>query len=363
MRNTGFLSEYRNTLREWVNYETPTGDEERLHAFLRLLSEAFSSSGAEVSVYENENAPVMHARIGKGEKRCVLLGHADTVFPFGEAEKFDEENGRFYGAGILDMKSGLFMMKKILDAFSDCLPDDWQVEAIVNTDEESGSAKSAEMLQSLLKGAKFALVFEGSPEGNVTVQRKGIIRFQIRVKGVAAHASAGDPERKSAIYALTRILSDIYDANLPESATLNIGTVKAGRGVNIVADRAEVEGEIRALTEEEMKTAFESIEKAVSSYPAVCEIISVRPPMTGDTKLYEIAKAAAEKAGLSVSARTAGGGSDGAYASSVGVPVLDGMGAEGGRAHTRREYAEKKSLEKRYLLALECVKSAIDYFG
>jgi len=353
MTGADFINEYRNTLREWVNFETPSGAGERLNAFLRLLREAFSQSGAEIKIHEDQTAPVLHACLGNGENRCVLIGHADTVFPLGKAEKFDEENGRFYGAGILDMKSGLFMMKKLFDAFREKLPDNWRLEAIINTDEENGSVKSAEVIGKILNGAKCAFVFEGSPERKVTVQRKGILRFGISIKGTASHASAGDPEKKSAVYALSGVLNDLYEMPLADASTMNIGIVKAGSAVNIVADKAEVEGEIRALNEKELKDAFERIVKIASAHRGEAFVLSVRPPMNESKKLFALVKEASEKTGYPVEGRIAGGGSDGAFASRLNIDVIDGMGAEGARAHTRREYAEGNSLKKRFDIAYE----------
>ena len=60
-----------------------------------------------------------------------------------------------------------------------------------------------------------------------------------------------------------------------------------------------------------------------------------------------LAQAAAVEMGFEIKDTATGGGSDGAYASETGVPVLDGLGPIGGGAHSAREYLEVASIEPR----------------
>ena len=77
------------------------------------------------------------------------------------------------------------------------------------------------------------------------------------------------------------------------------------------------------------------------------EFLSYRPPMAQTKQsagLYDIALRAAQRNGLTLKPRTHGGGSDGAFAADVGIPVIDGMGAEGEFSHTEEEYVKEDSL-------------------
>src|SRR5690349_7611817 len=65
----------------------------------------------------------LRATLGEpdGKQRPILLmGHRDTVFPKGEAQRrpFRIENGRAYGPGVADMKAGLVMNSFVLAAFA-----------------------------------------------------------------------------------------------------------------------------------------------------------------------------------------------------------------------------------------------------
>lgn len=337
-----------------MNYETPTGDGERLNAFSSLVFDALGKCGAKVEKHDLPGGPVLHAVCGNGEKRCVLMGHMDTVFPLGEAEKYDKENGRLYGAGVLDMKSGLLMLVHAFEYISRDLPGNWRIEALVNSDEERGSAQSRETLLSVLSGADLVFSFEGNRENCVTVSRKGILTFEVSAKGVAAHTSGGADKYKNAIYLLSRAINEIYDAAYPESASVNIGVIDGGKATNIVADRAKMKGEIRAENECALLKAEEIIKEITSEKKCEYARLTLRPSMAANEKTMHVFKAISEiQEGLIP--RAAGGGGDAAFACLTGAYVIDGMGAEGGRAHTRREYVEEKSIDRRFALSIKAI--------
>lgn len=363
MSASRFTEEYALTLQKWVDMPTPTTDRERLNAFLDSLREAFCFSGAEICEKETPNGRILHISVGNGEKRALLLGHADTVFPADAYEKFDTENARAYGAGVLDMKTGLFMMKKIMERFAASPVPDWRLECVITPDEESGSIESREYLLRASEGARFALVFEGAPKGYVTVARKGIYRFKINIKGVAGHASGGDKNRKSAVYAMNRILTGIYSLETDDDTTIHVGIVRGGSAVNVVAQSAVIEGEIRSFDPDALENTIERIGRLLDGEREKLQIVNKRPPMPMSEKtekLFEIARRSAEKAGIRVQKRFASGGSDGAFPAQKGVAVLDGMGPEGMRAHTRREYVEMDSIEARLEMAYQTLKCAME---
>ena len=65
-----------------------------------------------------------------------------------------------------------------------------------------------------------------------------------------------------------------------------------------------------------------------------------RPPYKKDegiTALYEHARGLAAEIGFDLQDTATGGGSDGNFTAAVGVPTLDGLGADGHGAHTLGE--------------------------
>ena len=65
----------------------------------------------------------------------------DTVFPVGTVEKhpYTREGDILRGPGVLDMKSGVLMILEIFRHFSDKMPPDFSLVALLNCDEEIGS--------------------------------------------------------------------------------------------------------------------------------------------------------------------------------------------------------------------------------
>ena len=106
------LAEYRELLKEIVTLESYTPDKaavDKLGSHIREFSEArgfhvhvepFERAGNGLLITMNEEAPL---------PAVAFTGHMDTVFPEGTFAKpvFREENGRFYGPGVTDMKGGI----------------------------------------------------------------------------------------------------------------------------------------------------------------------------------------------------------------------------------------------------------------
>jgi glutamate carboxypeptidase len=75
-----------------------------------------------------------------------------------------------------------------------------------------------------------------------------------------------------------------------------------------------------------------------------------RPPYKKDegiSALYEHAKGLAADIGFDLQDMYTGGGSDGNFTAALGIPTLDGLGADGKGAHAHDEQIYFSSLEER----------------
>ncbi|MBQ4050936.1 MAG: M20 family metallopeptidase [Oscillospiraceae bacterium] len=353
------LDEFLKRLENYVNMDTPSGNKELLDKMSDSLRKDLFTAGCDVTVHEREGGNVLEARIGNGQKQLLLLGHMDTVFPEGTAEKrpFKREGDILTGPGVLDMKSGVLMITEIMRHFAGNLPDDWSVCAVLNCDEEIGSRQSRDLILEKARTSKACLCMEPMAPGWCTVARKGLYSFRVHVKGVAAHSGVNYQAGRSAIQELCRIVTDLYALRDDEAQiSVNIGGIEGGAGkANIVAENASLMGEFRCFEPVQAERMKEEI-------TAICQkntdpLISVkvefpggRPPMPqseASKVLFGLAKRCAEANGLTLQGKIHGGGSDGSYAASTGIPVLDGMGAEGEFSHTDREYARADTMMMR----------------
>ena len=180
-----------------------------------------------------------------------------------------------------------------------------------------------------------------------TVARKSLTAYRITAHGVAAHSGVNYLKGTSAIEGLCRVVSKVYDLRDDEKdLSINIGAIEAPGKNNIVCDYAQARGELRCFDRELRQQTLDAID-------AICKACSVpgvtveftysggRPAMVQDARskeLFALAEASAKEHGLVLKGRAHGGGSDGSFASDEGIPVLDGMGAEGENSHTDEEY-------------------------
>ena len=363
----GDLDTFLSRLEHYVNMDTPSGGKEALDIQGAQLRDEFLAAGAQVITHARPGGNLLECSIGTGSQKILLLGHMDTVFPVGTVAKhpYTRKGDVLYGPGVLDMKSGVLMILEIMRHFADKLPPDWSIVALLNCDEEIGSLQSSPRILELAKESVACLCMEPSKPGYCTVARKGLITFTISTSGVAAHSGVNYHLGHSAIQALSRIINNLYTLRDDEkSISINVGGISGGTGKgNVVAAEASLIAEVRFYEPQQAPILLEAIERfaADTGDPLVTSKLHIqaqRPPMQQtpiSRELYEKARICAEKNGLIMEPRTHGGGSDGSFAASVGIPVIDGMGAEGEFSHTMEEYVKADTIIQRLQTCIDLI--------
>lgn len=366
-RYVGSLDDFLARLEHYVNLDTPSGGKEALDAQGAQLREEFLAAGAQVLTHERPGGNLLECRIGTGPKQILLLGHMDTVFPTGTVAKhpYTRSGDILTGPGVLDMKSGVLMILEIFRHFAPQMPPEWSLVALLNCDEEIGSLQSSPRILELARESEACLCMEPSKPGYCTVARKGLTTFTITTSGVAAHSGVNYHLGHSAIQALSRIISNLYTLRDDEKAiSINVGGISGGTGKgNVVAAEAGLIAEVRFYQPEQAQPLLDAIARfaADTGDPMVTSKLTVlaqRPPMQqteSSRKLYEKARACAEQNGLVMEPRTHGGGSDGSFAASAGIPVIDGMGAEGEFSHTMEEYVKADTIIQRLQTCIDLI--------
>ncbi len=322
------------------------------------------AAGAEVRLVETENGPHLLARLdgnSPGETRPVmLLGHVDTVWPAGTLRRrpFRVEDGRAYGPGLFDMKSGVAVMLAALEAIVELgLPRPHPISLLLSCDEESGSPTSRDLIEAEAAGCAAVLVLEPPlPGGRAKTERKGVARYQLIARGVSAHAGL-DPERGvSAIAELAYQVLALHRLNDLNGISVNVGVIKGGTYANVIAAEARAEIDVRFRTMAQANAVADriaSLERVLDG--ARLEITGGldRPPLertAGVGSLYARARAAAATLGFELGEGAAGGGSDGSLTAALGVPTLDGLGVDGDGAHAEHEHILIADLPRRAAL-------------
>ena len=366
------LEKYLRDLEEIVNIDSGSDDLEGCSRMVHRFADWYGQAGFDVVISGGPGThPTMEARhlARKGQGIDILfMGHLDTVFPKGTAARrpFRVEDGIARGPGAADMKSGALLSLYLAKAVAEQkLP--VNLCAVYNSDEELGSADSAQQLKNLGARSGYCFNFEGGrEEGAFIKQRKEAVRYRIAFQGISAHAGIEPEKGASAIVEMGRWIESIPYLNAAEKGTtLNTGLARGGTAAGVVAEEAELLVELRYLTEGE-KLRIEKSFDDMAAYPRIAGVKTTWeakggfPPMFPDEnteKLITLMKEAAKSLGQETPKFVCtGGGSDANHLVGLPVSVMDGCGPKSGRYHSEEEYLAVDSLRQRFELLYETIR-------
>ena len=351
-------------VRELVLRESPTHDKAACDQLCAQLAREFAALGGETGIHRQASAGD-HLEVefsGRDQRHPVmLLGHYDTVYALGTLQTMPwcEREGRLYGPGVFDMKAGIVQMMYAIAALREItgeLPRPLKVWLV--SDEETGSASSRAITEELAKQCAAVLVCEPSgPGGALKTARKGVGGFTLKVTGVAAHSGLDFEKGHSAIVELAhqiRAISQLSD--LARGITMNVGMIRGGTRVNVVAEEASAEIDLRVVHHED-GAEMERRVRALGPVNPSCKLEIIggmnRPPLERTGKvaaLFDVARGIASELGFELLETAVGGGSDGNFTAGIGVPTLDGLGAVGDGAHAAHEHVIAAQMPRRAAL-------------
>jgi len=345
-------------LHRLVELESPTSDDERLSHIGRFIAAELESLGGRVEFRGRH----LLARYGDGGPPLLLAAHMDTVWPTGTLMQmpFRVDGGFAHGPGALDMKAGIVTaIEAVRRAGTPAGP----VCVLVTADEEIGSPTGRPVVEALAREARAVLVLEPPVrDGTITTSRSGLARYQLHIRGRAAHAGNGWRAGVSAIEELAHQVAAVHAlADEAAGVRTNVGQVGGGTGDNVVAAEAWARIDARAWTADAQARLEAAIYGLVPRLDGSAIEVSgavTRPPMTqsddGAALAARTIKIAADL-GIPLSENASPGGSDGNFAAAVGTPVIDGLGPTGSGAHAIDERVSLESLEERTSLVTALV--------
>ncbi|MDH6261726.1 M20 family metallopeptidase [Bradyrhizobium sp. BR13661] len=338
-------------LERLINTDSFSTDKAGVDAAGRVIQDYLKAHGVGVAVHANETyGDALIAKVGTGEKPILLMGHRDTVFPKGEAQRrsFKIADGRAYGPGVNDMKAGVAINAVLLSAFQSCFENPPPLMGLFTGDEELASPFSRPLIESFARGS--SAVFNSEParvSGNVVIGRKGGRFMLVEVFGKPAHSGVNFFDGVSAVNELAeKICAFKAVTNADTGTTLNVGLVRGGQTVNTVAPYAAAELDLRFVDPEASAVAMRQIEDIVArnSHPALTSKLIVNGEFlplvtTPQTRaLFEVYREAAASLGVTLDGEFTGSCADSGFAGAQGVPTLCGTGAVGDKSHTPDEY-------------------------
>jgi len=378
----------RQLLVELCALSSPSGDADGVRAMAGRLAEELGRRGLACETELERGAdgalhPVLLARGPAANGRCLLLvGHMDTVLP-AVSPRLDGD--RLVATGALDMKGGLVMLLGALDlmaARGQALPAGFTLLAV--PDEEASGVISEQVVRRWSERARAVLVLEpGEARGDaetLVAGRRGLTEWQLQVTGRASHSGLAYWAGRSAVAAASDWSLRAQRLSVPgPGRTVNVGRLVAGtddfvdrlaenhdllgtsRQRNVIADRAVAEGEVRYLAPAEGTAVMAELSALAGQVAAEHEVEAtlttgasvppVDPHGPGEALVRRaVALAAARGFRLEVESDRGGISFPNYMADTSTVPVVDGLGPVGNGMHTRDEWLDLRSLDRRIVL-------------
>ncbi|MGJ3240218.1 MAG: M20 family metallopeptidase [Anaerolineae bacterium] len=347
---------------ELVNLESPSHNKQAVDKMSRHISALFAERGAEIERHPREE--VGDIILGKWNsqatgKPILILSHMDTVWELGTLADRPlrlDDDGRMYGPGIVDMKGGIVIALSAIDGLieQDTLPNR-PIWYLATSDEEIGSKHSRELIEELAKKSALVLVTEPpTADGSLKTWRKGTASYTLTITGKSAHAG-NEPEMGiNAIIEFAQQALELNQLNdLKYGTSVSVTVVNGGGATNVIPDKVVARLDVRALSVPAYEKVHQQLMERMPFMPgAQVEMVRNhhRPPMERDGEVFSKAQAIAKAAEITIREDGAGGGSDGNFTAALGIPTLDGLGAEGGGLHALHEHVLINSLPRKAAL-------------
>jgi succinyl-diaminopimelate desuccinylase len=335
-----------------------------------LIAGRLAQAGFAIERLRYGDVDNLFATHGAGDPVLVFLGHTDVVppgpldawtsAPFGPAIR----DGRLYGRGAADMKSGVAAMTLALEDFVRANPAHRGTVALLLTSDEEGIGKDGVRRvadEFRRRGQRIDWCVVGEPSSRETlgdlirVGRRGSLTGRLRVRGVQGHVAYPDRARNP-IHALAPALAELAatrwddgnDAFPPTS--FQVSNLNAGTGAdNVIPGSLDAVFNFRFGTASSAASLRDRVERILKDCAVDATIdwwLSGEPFLTREGLLREAVVAAiAEHCGVTPEASTGGGTSDGRFIAPLGAEVVE-LGPVNASIHKVDESVALDELER-----------------
>lgn len=337
-------------LRDLISMPTVTSDRAANNRALDYVDEFLGKRGMHIERFDWNGVGSLVATSRPTKTPAVFfMGHLDVV-PASEGDfTLQERDGRYYGRGALDMKSGIAASLAAVDSLRDHLSD-YDFGIMIVTDEETGGFNGAAKLSEAGYLPKVMVIEDGTPGWNLDSASKGIWDITIEASGKSAHGSrpwAGENAIDKIIQAIQGIRA-LFPELIATSNTMNVGLIQGGMAINQVPAHATAGIDIRFTGTEEYARIRAGVEAALEQHGVTLSNELYGDTMKNDTtNPYLVAyKACMETViGKEVHWVLAKAANDGRWFSAKGVPCAV-FYPEGSGHHSAEEWVAVAALDQ-----------------
>lgn len=264
-------------LKDIVNIDSTNGHEEQVANYLQKLLAEHGIESEKVQ-YDVDRASLVSEIGSSDEKALAFSGHMDVVdagdvskwkFPPFEAA---EHEGKIYGRGATDMKSGLAaMIIAMIELHEEKQKLNGKIRLLATVGEEVGELGAEQLTQKGYADDLDGLII-GEPSGHrIVYAHKGSINYTIKSTGKNAHSSM--PEfGVNAIDNLLLFYNEVEKFVKSIDATNeilgdfihNVTVIDGGNQVNSIPEKAQLKGNIRSIPEMDNETVKQVLVKIIN---------------------------------------------------------------------------------------------------
>ena len=217
------MSETLKLTTELVNKKTPTPDD---NGCQKLIADRLSKIGFTPKHLRFEDVDNLWITHGSSGPLFVFAGHTDTV-PVGPIEKWNTDpykaeikEGKLYGRGAADMKSGIAAMVTAAERYVQKNPDhNGTIAFLITSDEEGPSINGTTKVINYLNENKIKIDWcvLGEPSSNkkladiIRIGRRGSLNGILKINGIQGHVAypekAKNPIHEPAHFVITKRLN------------------------------------------------------------------------------------------------------------------------------------------------------------
>lgn len=331
---------------ELIKYRTVTGNQKEIDKGLKFIKQFFDTQ-FKIREFESEGVKSLLISHQKTDSIEVLLhGHMDVVEAEDQLFTPRIEEGRIYGRGAADMKSGLAcLMKTLKEEKREGLA------LLVTSDEEKGGFNgTGHVVEQAALEPEIVISAEPDDSGNfpsiVNIQ-KGVLQIKASVSGKSAHASKPDKGENAAEKLIEIYIEEIrplFDHSQEFPTTVNLGKIEAGDVVNRVPNKAEMQLDIRYS---DQYPKVEVLRDLRNIRGLEIEVIAEAPMMETSEEnkmVQELATSVEITSGNKPEFRSEAFASDMRFFTEKGISAVC-FGPEGFNLHSRDEYVEIEGME------------------
>lgn len=311
----------------------------------------------------------------KNQSPVFLNAHFDTVITGGNIKPIIE-NGiiKSDGTTILgaDDKAGIAVILEVLRVLKSNKISHPPIDVVFTVCEEIGMIGAKNLDYSLID-AKYGYSFDSCELNSVIQAAPSYNHIFIKIYGIESHAGVAPEKGISAIEIASKAIANIKFGKIDNETTSNIGIIKGGNAINIVAGYVETDIEVRSHNEDKLITQTNHIIKTFREIAKTSEKIidgekisaKIEEKVVREYTNFYIATESpiiqkvisdGKQIGIDIQPQITCGGSDANIFNKQGIEtVILGTGMQ--KVHTKQEFIKIKDLILCANLLLELLKT------